>query len=152
MLSCDDIAYTAGIIDGEGYIGIIKRDKALSGGRITYDLRINVTMCNPLIPSWLYANFGGRYYDFQPPSLNRKHLYEWRLEASNAGEFLKLILPYLKMKRGEAEIAIEFQDTRRVKYCRRKGKPNILVEAETILHKKLGELHERQYSDYKLGA
>lgn len=151
MISFDDIAYTAGIIDGEGYIGIIRVNRYL-GGRTRYELRVNVTMCNPLIPSWLHANFGGAYYEFQPPSLNRKKLYEWRLASWDAGNFLKLVLPYLKMKQGEAQIGIEFQSYRKEKYVRCKPKPLAVIEAEGILHMKLKELHARQYSDWKLGA
>uniref|UniRef100_A0A6M3KAS4 Putative HNH homing endonuclease n=1 Tax=viral metagenome TaxID=1070528 RepID=A0A6M3KAS4_9ZZZZ len=149
MMNSDDLAYTAGIIDGEGYIGILRIQRNQSK-RIVYELRINVTMCNPLIPSWLHANFGGSYYEFQPPSLNHKKLYEWRLATWRAGEFLKLILPYLKMKQGEAEIGIKFQSYRKEKYVRCKPKPIAIIEAEAILHKQLKELHERQYSGWKL--
>ena len=148
MLSSEDLAYTAGIIDGEGYIGIIRVNRYLSNYP-RYELRVNVTMCNPLIPKWLHTNFGGSYYEFQPPSLKRKKLYEWRLATWRAGNFLKLILPHLRMKQEEAEIGIEFQSHRKEKYVRCKPKPVAVREAEAILHKRLKELHERQYAGWR---
>ena len=145
MISFDDIAYTAGIIDGEGYIGIVKTHRK---SKITrYELRVAVTMCNSLIPAWLHANFGGSYYIFQPPSLKHKRLYAWRLATFDAGEFLKVVLPYLKMKQEAARIGIEFQSYREKNYCRRKPKPDVVYQAEAILHKRLTELHERQYQE-----
>jgi len=144
MLDAKELSYAAGIIDGEGYIGILRVNRKL-GDYPRYELRVNVTMCNSLIPSWLHANFGGSYYEFQPPSLKHKKRYEWRLATWKAGEFLKLILPYLKMKQGEAQIGIAFQSYRKEKYVKCKPKPIAVIKAEAILHQKLKELHERQY-------
>lgn len=42
-------------------------------------------------------------------------MWHWILGARKASEFLKLILPYLKLKRPEAELAIKFQSVKKMR-------------------------------------
>jgi hypothetical protein len=39
-------------------------------------------------------------------------MYRWKIAGQAASEFLKAVLPYLVIKRKQAEIAIEFQATK----------------------------------------
>jgi hypothetical protein len=49
-----ELAYIAGIIDGEGSVKIYKSHSR------TYDVSVEVSMINELIPTWLHAAFGDR--------------------------------------------------------------------------------------------
>ena len=58
--------------------------------------------------AWLELNFGGNS-SVRPRTGNNKDYYYWVIYGHKAKDFLKQILPYLKLKQRQAEIAIEFQ-------------------------------------------
>ena len=74
-------------------------------------------------------------YEFLYP--NRRQQWKWSIAQNKAVEFLKLILPYLQMKRPQAELAIAFQGKKRV-YQKTAEKAAIL-EAERILMGKMNK-------------
>jgi len=107
-----DIAYIAGLFDGEGCIsissGIWKRP-----GRANINIRtqhsLNVTIANQHTPTLNYnkdrTGLGNIYKD-SPKRQN----YKWCVSCSRAMEFLKVIKPYLKIKAPQAELAIKLQE------------------------------------------
>ena len=101
-----DLAYAAGIIDGEGSIGIYRQP--------TYLTWITVRNTNEWICQWLRFAFGGYVYThtYKPPHLKWKDSWQWRITGSDAADFLRLILPYLRLKKPQAELAIAFQSER----------------------------------------
>ena len=103
------LAYTAGIIDGEGSIHLTKgRNRKLKQG-YCISLVISVGNTNEWLVQWLKMQFGGQVYykDCQNPKW--KPCWTWIIANKQAGEFLELILPYLQIKRPQAEIALDFQ-------------------------------------------
>lgn len=95
-----DKAYTAGVIDSDGSIGI---QVSRAGG--SYWLIVNVTQKDVPIVRWLEGAWNG------------SHLvgpYEkgfcWYITGQAAAPFLEEILPYLTLKKREAEVGIEFQE------------------------------------------
>lgn len=106
-----DLAYAAALIDGEGHIGIVKR---LSQNN-TYCLRIEVANTFKAMPDWLLSKFGGgisKKVKGQTTGVdNRKDSYVWFCSTRTACSFLKLVLPYLIVKKEQAKIALEFQTT-----------------------------------------
>jgi len=100
MLPESTKAYAAGLIDGEGWIGIAK-----TPGRCS--LRVQVGMTDLGGVEFLQANFGGHLHlkRLRPP---RKPLYEWRIYGQEASQFLRTITAYLTVKRPQAQLAIEF--------------------------------------------
>jgi len=147
MLQKIDLAYTAGIIDGEGCISICKHSSPTSRYRYRYDLRVDVGMCEELIPMWLYMHFGGNLRNHKGRKPSHRPVYHWQIASKQAQHFLELILPYLKTKRPQAELAITFQKGKSVPrgtYTRKKFKPIVVLEAEGVLANKLKELHNGQ--------
>ena len=71
-------------------------------------LRVAVTNTNEWLVQYLKFSIGGGIIllkrDKRP-----KPCYQWSIERGKAAEFLKLILPYLQLKRPQAELAIKFQ-------------------------------------------
>ena len=102
------LAYTAGIIDGEGCIRINKRHS--NRCRVGFELQLNVRVrnTNEWLIRWLQFQFGGSIRSDKQKG-NRKDAWEWCLGTRQALEFLKQILPYLQIKRPQAELAVEFQ-------------------------------------------
>lgn len=111
------LAYAAGLIDGEGYIGIEKIVRLERKGQPTrYYLRVTVTQKDGKVMDWLYGNFGGKIHKGNNHNqVTDNWIYWWRIENSPASDFLKQILPFLKIKRNQAEIAIRFQSRMKLK-------------------------------------
>ena len=103
-----DLAYTAGIIDGEGCICLsLVKEKNIRGRR--QRLTVSVGNTDKRLTLWLKNMFGGHSV-LQSRTRNNKDYYQWRVSSKKASFFLSLILPYLKLKRRQAELGIEFQE------------------------------------------
>ena len=126
-----DLAYTAGLMDGEGCIAIYKRPSKTSKDKIRFSLTVTIGISNEWIPQWLKLAYGGSIRPQRLPS--RRVFWSWVIEAQQALGFLKLITPYLHLKRPQAELAIKFQEQKR----RGRGANHILEEAQRILIKEM---------------
>ena len=110
-----DLAYYAGIFDGEGCISIgkaIKKKYHKDGTErecVTYGLRIEVVNTNEWLCRQLWFAFGGYVRQMKEPEINRQAVWVWQTQCKHASEVLQTLLPYLKLKRPQAEIAIAFQ-------------------------------------------
>ena len=101
------LAYLAGIIDGEGtfYIG------TTNNGR-KFNSRIYVVNTNKELIEWLKNNFGGLVY--QRTSKSNPHWktrYEWVLDKSAIDTVCHLLIPHLIIKKKHAEIMIDFRNS-----------------------------------------
>ena len=97
-----DLAYVAGIIDGEGTITVVKNGQ-------TSSLRVSVCNTNEWLINWLRFSFGGSVYKFRKIEKN-KQAWQWMLTCRKARDFIVLVMPYLQIKRPQAELAIQFQN------------------------------------------
>lgn len=119
-------AYLAGLLDGEGWIGVSKvSDYAHSRTRKGYFFKANIAIANtykPLI-DWLQKSFGGTVREDNRGNRKRT-LYQWGSQNPEyITEFLRTILPYLRIKREQALNLIEF--------CKTFDKKNYSVEQRT---------------------
>lgn len=103
------LAYAAGIVDGEGCILVsdqLTRYKGKTPERLgqsyrSYSCRVAVATVDSVITPWLYQRFGGSLVD-------RGGVGRWTLATSEAERFLRLIFPFLKLKKSQAKIALRF--------------------------------------------
>ncbi len=103
-------AYLAGVIDGEGCIGINKTtNKSVRHKHPYYQVRLRIAMTTeePIksIESWC-----GGIVSLTKRKGNSKPIFEWLLLNDKAVAMLQLIKPYLRVKRKQTEIAINFRD------------------------------------------
>ena len=100
-LSNTEIAYFAGLFDGEGSIAVYtnKGDKSARFG-------ITVGMVNPTVIEELRLAFGGSIYKQMRAG---RPVYYWRTFGKRAELVLKILLPFLRVKREEAELAIAYR-------------------------------------------
>ena len=103
-----DLAYVAGIVDGEGCITIGADHRKRNPDRPCWRLRVCVANTNEWLMHYLKFAFGGGISVKQSGGRTRP-CYEWTLHRGKAADFLVLILPYLKLKKPQAELAIKFQ-------------------------------------------
>ncbi len=105
------LAYAAGIMDGEGNIGIVKRQWSKRNDK--YHLQVRVTMCDREIPEWFQSHFGGGLSIRKRTNLNHRPVYTWQISHRSCIPMLKAILPYLICKKPQVELGIAFQQTKR---------------------------------------
>jgi hypothetical protein len=94
------VAYLAGIVDGEGYIGLTKN-------KGTYGPRLLVGMTDKIVIDLLHETFGGRLYEDKVRS--GRVLYRWHVvNKADLERILSELLPHLRAKRAQAELVLEF--------------------------------------------
>lgn len=114
-LTPTDLAWVAGIIDGEGYIGVNKKYYKIDNRpeTISYVLRVCVKMTDKKTIEYIHELFNvGTITTSKNPTGNRRPTYGWVCSARKAKIILQRILPYLITKRERAKLAIEFVDRR----------------------------------------
>lgn len=99
-----ELSYAAGLIDGEGYVGIVE-----AGGSM--QVRLKVAMTDKGLPSLraMRRTFGGRLAQDRPNGERTRASHVWRLNGGQAAELLERLLPLLLTKAEPARIAVEFQ-------------------------------------------
>lgn len=104
-----DLAYFAGLFDGEGCLHIRKTKTKVQ--KTTYALVCKISMCNFSILEQLQQTFGGSLHKEREHQYSNKYnkLWTWTLSCVKARDFIIAILPFLRIKKSEAELAITFQ-------------------------------------------
>lgn len=116
------IAYLAGLIDGEGYIGIKKARRADSVSPI-YHERIQVRMVHEGAIKLLADTLGGNYYLENPHSRGGRLLYCWQASDALAARILSTVLPHLIVKRESALMVLRLRASKDDPLSRRRGSP-----------------------------
>lgn len=96
-------AYLAGLFDGEGCIAC----NFHSGGSIVLSVRFCNT--NEAAVFRMYQLFEGSFnvVKWNPRNM-KKRLWQWSLGGGNCRFFLETLLPYLKIKKKQAELALAY--------------------------------------------
>jgi hypothetical protein len=129
-----DLAYVAGIVDGEGTIGISMTKPY--GSRVSPYFRsyCAVVMTDPTVPYFMYGLFGGSIHTYKGRQEQHKATTHWRSSGKITTEVCRLLLPYLKVKQHQAKLVIEFNE--RVRNCTtRSMPPDELAERLIYVHK-----------------
>ena len=105
-----DLAYIAGIIDGEGCIMITERSRPPTRRCKTpsFIVSVAVSMTDKESVDFIGARFKGRIYQFK--AMERKYKY-YRFSASCKNEVTALLVaiqPYIKVKSVQVKLALKF--------------------------------------------
>ncbi len=146
MITRDKInIYTAGLFDGEGCISIAKgrKGKKYSNPNSFYHkLYVCVANTSEKIILFLHKNYGGHLYTQKRRSPRHKIGYRWGLTQQQAEDFLKEMLPYLIIKKEQAELALLLRQTVDVNNRRNgRGLPQKTVNFREILWYKMRRLN-----------
>ena len=95
------LSYMAGIVDGEGCI-------AINGSEHKQQLVVTVANSNEPLIRWIALHFGGHTNINYSENEKHRNSYCWRLYGHQTEGFLKSILPYLIVKKSQAELVLEF--------------------------------------------
>lgn len=124
-------AYVAGIVDGEGSVDIYKVNTPAHNSR--YAMRLIVGITEQWLPQFLKFNFGGSVNVRESNTPKHKDCWVWSVAAIKAAKVLRLILPYLQIKKPQAELALSFQSRKVKRHAPLSENENILEEADRIL-------------------
>lgn len=106
----EDIIYAASALDCEGNISLSRR---FNGTVPSWTLKVGIANTNPTLTDFLLENFGGHVHTEAPVKLSKRIIYRWQIHAKNAADFLTLVLPYMKLKKEQAIIGLNFQENRK---------------------------------------
>lgn len=99
-------SYAAGLFDGEGYVDIYKATTSKASKSPSFMLRVIISQKDGKVMNWLKDSFGGYVTKEVRPT---SYIYRWDIRSKSAHDFLLKILPYLVIKKEQAEIAILFE-------------------------------------------
>ena len=136
--------YFAGIVDGEGSIGIAKCKKSIKQNRKGYAYRAFFHITNTHLPmlEYLSKHFGGKisYLD------ERAMCYNYTFSANKIRDILPKLIPYLLIKKKQAEIVLEFLTRmEKTNFCMLSEEDNTFYEQCFVECKRLKEIRY----DYK---
>ena len=111
-----DCIYIAGLLDGEGCIGL-NMTKSPKGNQ--YYPHISITNTNKEVLDWVKITVG-KGSVIKKPCNNPKYKtsYHWRIYGYLAIQFIKKIYPYLKIKKLQAETIMQYEKTIQLKEYR----------------------------------
>ena len=116
VLTSTTLAYIGGFLDGEGCIRISKSSPSEKRGKghlrqPSYALRVKMSNTNKRIIEWLCVTLPSGSMQRHAPEESYRvgwtPAWEWIIANNNACQFLEMVIPYLKIKRQQAALAIE---------------------------------------------
>ena len=102
-----EVAWLAGFFDGEGSVSIVKNRKRNTA---FINARIGNT-CLPALERVKLISGCGAIAEQRHKNPKWRRVWYWTAACQQAAHFLTLVLPYLAIKREQAEIALQFQAT-----------------------------------------
>jgi len=115
-LSEPDKAYLAGLLDGEGYIGITRSSvgKGPKGTKRGFAYRLHVSVHMTDLRPLLFAaeKTGlGQAKSRKKQKLSLRQSYVWNLWSNQAAQVLRALRPYFIVKAEQADLCLSFQDS-----------------------------------------
>lgn len=142
----ETLAYLAGLLDGEGYVGIKKSLYKRSCPSPTYHERIQIRMIVEEAIKLFQKTFGGNYYKEKPHCNKGKPLYCYQASDLKATNICKILLPYLLIKKRNILLLLKLRDSKNNiktserggnKGGRRKGKSRLMSPIVLAYREKL---------------
>ena len=115
------VGYIAGLIDGEGSININHKKRQ-------YWLTVDIATTSYPCAQWLKSIIGGHIRISDKPNEKHKTGYHWTVTSRQALCLLQLMLPYLRIKKEEALVAIRFQ--KRMKQINKLNEKELIIRAD----------------------
>ena len=112
MTNKEKIIYLGGLIDGEGYLGIVKGNPRRSMVSPTYNVRLSIASTSEKIMNWLISNFDGYFSIKKKYSNKHKVSFTWSIGDKKLYPLLKKVIPYLIIKQKQAISVIDFMDNK----------------------------------------
>jgi len=102
-MSLSNCAYLAGLIDGDGSITIVKRDRTKQGRSLTFQPKVSIGGYPPHLEALRFILPLGNIWIRK--RLSQRHLAEWTIAGGQCRIFLAFTMPFLRLKYEQAKIA-----------------------------------------------
>jgi hypothetical protein len=134
-------AYLAGIVDGEGCVRAIECKPGKRNKSPRFRVQLTVTNTSERLVNWIHGRFGGNVYVTHQVGQWKATRTCWRImwSPSSSEEVLRGMLPYLIVKKDQAELCFRLREmTRatRTDVTRRKENllpPELIAERRAIV-------------------
>lgn len=139
-----DKIYVAGFFDGEGCVLIVdnKSGKSHSCREGAYfQLHVSIRNTDEAILRWIKGLFGGSIHECKSENPLHKDSWLWATASRIAESFLRTILPYLRVKKEQTLLGLEFQRGISYKTHRGHSLPQSELERRIRLREKIRELN-----------
>lgn len=105
-------AYIAGFIDGEGFVDIHRQstEKTMKSRNIkspSFQPIVQISNSNRDVLEWIKSLYGGNLYA-RAKKAGHKQIYSYVVTARKAEHLLKEVLPFLIVKKEQAQLVLEF--------------------------------------------
>lgn len=114
--SMSELAYCAGVIDSDGTIGVKRSTYSMrvigDSKQPTYSERVCVRQIEPQAVRLLHSLFGGRLGQSKPSAKRGKVLHEWQVTDAKAAACLAALLPFLRIKEGQARNCLSLREVK----------------------------------------
>lgn len=142
--SPEDAAYAAGLVDGEGWLGISCKQPGSKGATNPAFLpNVTITMADRQPLDFLTSKWGGRIINKKPHGSNKREMYYmWYLRLNELKEFLLAIRPYLKIKGSQADLLLSYITEAPRKQWSRSTPPEV-VELRQNYYNRMRALNSR---------
>lgn len=102
------LAYLAGVIDSDGYISATR---STHKGRLYYGAAVGIAGTDRQPHDLAASIFGGNVRRYVPTKerVHHKPQFQWQRWGESARPVLEAVLPYLRVKRDRAALALEMQ-------------------------------------------
>ncbi len=117
------IAYLAGLIDGEAYVGIKRTHRKDAVSPIFHE-RFQCRMVHEESLRLLRDSLGGSYYrESGREQVGRRPLYCWQASDALAAKIAATLLPYLIIKKPNALLLLKLRKSKEDPRARKRGSP-----------------------------
>lgn len=106
----EELAYLAGIIDGEGCFTIEISPPTTYRKGTLYTCRLTITNTDERLLDWLTKKIGGTIFTRKLIE-GRKQCYSWRIYATIIDKIVPKLIPYLICKKDEALVIMKFRNS-----------------------------------------
>lgn len=140
MKSSEFKAYLAGVIDSDGSIGISRRTEKKNSKGYSYREIIQLTWKKTdqtvAFVEMLKNIYGGSTGFYKGGFNNSTDTVKYSADGKKAERMAKDLLPYLRLKRGQAELLLEMRSIKNVKYGNGNRKPESVWNKENEIYEK----------------
>jgi hypothetical protein len=105
-----DVAYLAGLIDGEGsiqYKQYMRQRKGQKKAYPTWSIRLEIAMTDKDVIEWCYETFNVGHWGERKVQPGKKRQWRWRVSHRDCLEICMAIWPHVKTKLHKVEQVID---------------------------------------------
>jgi hypothetical protein len=102
----EDIAYAAGLFDGEGCVNITANRR--NANHPSYRVQVVVAMTDHPVLLWLQERWGGNIYTQKRSAAHHRPGWQWHLAEAESRVFLETIRLHIKIKGPATDNALPF--------------------------------------------